>query len=132
MIRALDVTIATYEAPSLNYFLKILRGTYKKGIICSIVIIHVYLRTKLSYNKKAFRLGMSNRKIKRGDIVTVKPDWLDLGEDGSTQYVVLEEVGDNRILVQALNSGLTLAPTYVYDVAWVDYAGTVPTEMFKH
>lgn len=75
---------------------------------------------------------MTERQIKRGDIVTVKQDWLVQGEDGSTTYVVLEEIGDNRILVQALNSGLTLAPTYVYDVAWVDYAGTIPPDMYKH
>lgn len=72
---------------------------------------------------------MTERQIKRGDIVTVKPEWLDPGEDGSTKYVVLEEAGHNRILVQALGTGLPLAATYVYDVAWVEYAGSVPPEM---
>ena len=75
---------------------------------------------------------MTDRKIKRGDIVTVKPEWLDPGEDVSTKYVVLDEAGHNRILVQALGTGLPLAPTYVYDVAWVEYAGTVPPEMYEH
>ena len=69
------------------------------------------------------------REIKRGDIVTVKPEWLDPSEDASMKYVVLEEQGNGCILVQALGTGLPLAPTSVYDVAWVDYAGSVPPEM---
>ena len=75
---------------------------------------------------------MTDRKIKCGDIVTVKPEWLTPCEDVSTKYVVLEEAGHNRILVQALGTGLPLAPTYVYDVAWVEYAGTVPPEMYEN
>lgn len=66
-----------------------------------------------------------NRELKRGDIVMVRKEWLDPGEDGSMKYVVLETMG-SRILVQALGTGLPLAPTYVYDVAWVRYAGSVP------
>lgn len=74
---------------------------------------------------------MTERKIKRGDIVTIKPEWLDLGEDGSMKYVVLEEQGNGRILVQALGTGLPLAPTYVYDMTWVEYSGCVPPEMYR-
>ncbi|MBE6410673.1 MAG: hypothetical protein E7034_08790 [Akkermansiaceae bacterium] len=74
---------------------------------------------------------MTERKIKRGDIVTIKPEWLDPGEDGSMKYVVLEERGDDRILVQALGTGLPIAPMYVYDVAWVNYARSVPPEMYE-
>lgn len=40
-----------------------------------------------------------------------------LDEDGSTKFVVLEEQGNGRILVQALGRGLPLAPTYVNDVS---------------
>lgn len=67
----------------------------------------------------------TDRKLKRGDIVMVRKEWLDAGEDGSMKYVVLETMG-SRILVQALGTGLAIAPTYVYDVAWVRYAGSVP------
>ena len=81
----------------------------------------------MSYNTH----NMTDRKIKRGDIITVKPEWLDPGEDGSMKYVVLDEAGHNRILVQALGTGLPLAPTSVFDVAWVDYAGSVPPEMYE-
>lgn len=70
----------------------------------------------MSYNQRS----MTERQIKRGDIVTIKPEWLDPGEDGSMKYVVLEERGDDRILVQALGTGLPIAPMYVYDVAWVN------------
>ena len=33
--------------------------------------------------------------------------------------------------VQALGTGLPLAPTYVYEVAWLHYAGTVPSKMYE-
>lgn len=85
----------------------------------------------MSYNNTHTQANMTERQIKRGDIVTVKPEWLDPDEDGSTKYVVLEEAGHNRILVQALGTGLPLAPTYVYDVTWVEYAGSVPPEMYE-
>ncbi|MBQ8479433.1 MAG: hypothetical protein IJ503_03485 [Akkermansia sp.] len=72
---------------------------------------------------------MTEREIKRGDIVRIREEWLDPGEDGSITYVVLKERGSGHVLVQALGTGLPLAPTYVYDVAWLRYAGTVLTEM---
>lgn len=72
---------------------------------------------------------MTEREIKRGDIVRIREEWLDPGEDGSITYVVLEERGPGLVLVQALGTGLPLAPTYVYDVAWLQYAGSVPPEM---
>lgn len=74
--------------------------------------------------------GMKEREIKRGDIVKIREEWLDPGEDGSITYVVLEDRGNGRVLVQALGTGLPLAPTYVYDVAWLRYVGTVPPGMY--
>ncbi len=73
---------------------------------------------------------MMEREIKRGDIVKIREEWLDPGEDGSLSYVVLEDRGNGHVLVQALGTGLPLAPTYVYDVTWLRYAGTVQIE--KH
>lgn len=72
---------------------------------------------------------MMEREIKRGDIVRIREEWLDPGEDDSITYVVLEDRGNGRVLVQALGTGLPLAPTYVYDIAWLRYAGSVPQEM---
>lgn len=71
--------------------------------------------------------GMAKvKKAKRvndvGAVVKVKKEWLDPGEDGSTQYVVLEKQGDDKVLVQALGTGLPLAPTYVYKTEWLDMA----------
>ena len=74
--------------------------------------------------------GMMEREIKQGDIVRIRKEWLNPGEDGSLSYVVLEDRGNGRVLVQALGTGLSLAPTYVYDVTWLRYAGTVPSEMY--
>lgn len=70
---------------------------------------------------------MKEREIKRGDIVRIREEWLDPGEDGSISYVVLEDRGNGRVLVQALGTGLSLAPTYVYDIAWLCYAGSCAT-----
>lgn len=64
------------------------------------------------------------REYKRGDIVAVRDEWLEPDEDPNMKYVVLEPRGD-RMLVQALGTGLPFAATYVYDVAWVRYAGSV-------
>lgn len=73
---------------------------------------------------------MMEREIKRGDIVRIREEWLEPGEDGFITYVVLEDRGNGRVLVQALGTGLPLAPTYVYVVAWLRYADTVQIE--KH
>lgn len=74
---------------------------------------------------------MAKREIKRGDIVKIRKEWLNPGEDESITYVVLEERGVSHVLVQALGTGLPLAPTYVYDVEWIEYAGTVPSEIYN-
>ena len=66
---------------------------------------------------------MTERQIKRGDIVKIRKEWLAPNEDETIAYVVLEEQGNDRVLVQALGTGLTLAPTYVYNVAWLLYVG---------
>lgn len=50
----------------------------------------VYRTSKMSYNSTHTQAHMTERKIKRGDIIPVKPEWLDPGEDGSMKYVVLE------------------------------------------
>lgn len=63
----------------------------------------------------------NGNEYKQDDIVKVRKEWLDPGEDGSMQYVVLEVMG-KLIKVQALGTGLVLAPTYVYDSAWVEKA----------
>ena len=77
-------------------------------------------------------MTMAAREIKVGDIVRVKPEWLAPNEDESTCYVVLEKAGINRVLVQALGTGLALAPTYIYDVSWVYYAGSAQPEVENH
>lgn len=48
---------------------------------------------------------MVTRKLNISDIVRVKAEWLDSGEDGTMCYVVLETMGENRVFVQALGTG---------------------------
>ena len=66
---------------------------------------------------------MSSTSIERGDIVQIKPDWLEVGEHGEQKYVVLQEYGNNRVLIQALDTGLTLPPVNVVDINSLLYCG---------
>ena len=72
------------------------------------------------------RTPVTMREIKRGDIVRVKEEWLTPGENADLCYVVLEESGPGRVLVQALGTELPLAPSVVMAVEWLEYAGHVP------
>ena len=65
------------------------------------------------------KIPMNTQSIKRGDIVRIKREWLNPGETGDELYLVLEECGINRILIQVLNTGLPLAPTSVVNIDWV-------------
>lgn len=103
-----------------------------KATIHAIIKKIIYYRLYILYNRSKQKTEMKERNITAGDIVTVKPEWLNPGEDGATKYVVLEEAGANRILVQALGTGLPIPPTYVYDVDWVSYAGCVSKDMCEH
>ena len=68
---------------------------------------------------------MSSTLIERGDIVRIKPEWLNPGESGEMQYVVLKEYDERRILIQALGTGLPLAPTEAVEKSMVYTCGHV-------
>lgn len=40
---------------------------------------------------------------KAGDIVLIKPEWLDKGEDPKRQYIIMEDQHDNNIKVCIYN-----------------------------
>jgi hypothetical protein len=40
---------------------------------------------------------MSSTSIERGDIVRIKPEWLDAGENAELKYVVLQDNGTATI-----------------------------------
>ncbi len=63
---------------------------------------------------------MNTRSMKRGDIVRIKPECLNRGESGQMQYVVVKEYDENRILIQALGTGLPLAPTEAVEKSMVN------------
>ena len=69
---------------------------------------------------------MNTHSIKRGDIVRIKSEWLNPGESGEMQYVVLKEYDEMRILIQALGTGLPLAPTEAVAKNMVYTCGHVP------
>ena len=68
---------------------------------------------------------MSSTSIERGDIVRIKLEWLNPGESGEMQYVVLKEYDERRILIQALGTGLPLAPTEAVEKSMVYTCGHV-------
>ena len=66
---------------------------------------------------------MSSTSIERGDIVRIKPEWLDAGENAELKYVVLQDNGNNRVLIRALNTGLPLPPVNTVDISSLLYCG---------
>ena len=66
---------------------------------------------------------MSSTSIERGDIVRIKPEWLEVGENGEQKYVVLQDYGNNRVLIRALDTGLPLPPVNEADKDWLVYCG---------
>lgn len=57
--------------------------------------------------------------IDRGTIVKIKPECLNPGESGEMQYVVVKVYDEKRILIQALGTGLPLAPTEAVEKSMV-------------
>ena len=66
---------------------------------------------------------MSSTSIERGDIVRIKPEWLEVGENGEQKYVVLQDYGNNRVLIRALDTGLPLPPVNMVDISSLLYCG---------
>ena len=66
---------------------------------------------------------MSSTSIERGDIVRIKPEWLEVGEPGEQKYVVLQDYGNNRVLIRALDTGLPLPPVNMVDINSLLYCG---------
>ena len=66
---------------------------------------------------------MSSTSIERGDIVHIKPEWLEVGENGEQKYVVLQDYGNNRVLIRALDTGLPLPPVNMVDINSLLYCG---------
>ena len=66
---------------------------------------------------------MSSTSIERGDIVRIKPEWLEVGENGEQKYVVLQDYGNNRVLIRALNTDLPLPPVNTVDISSLLYCG---------
>ena len=66
---------------------------------------------------------MSSTSIERGDIVRIKPEWLEEGQNGEQKYVVLQDYGNNRVLIRALNTGLPLPPVNTVDISSLLYCG---------
>ena len=66
---------------------------------------------------------MSSTSIERGDIVRIKPEWLEVGETGEQKYVVLQDYGNNRVLIRALDTGMPLPPVNMVDINRLLYCG---------
>ena len=66
---------------------------------------------------------MSSTSIERGDIVRIKPEWLEVGETGEQKYVVLQDYGNNRVLIRALDTGMPFPPVNMVDINRLLYCG---------
>jgi len=50
--------------------------------------------------------------IKRGDLVTIKPEYRDEGDDSLT-WIAVEDEDGGRIKIAATDTGMKFAPSYV-------------------
>ena len=66
---------------------------------------------------------MSSTSLERGDLVRIQPEWLVVGEPGEQKYVVLQDYGNNRVLIRALDTGLPLPPVNMVDINSLLYCG---------
>ena len=66
---------------------------------------------------------MSSTSIERGDIVRIKPEWLEVGETGEKKYGILQDYGNNRVLIRALDTGMPLPPVNMVDINSLLYCG---------
>jgi hypothetical protein len=58
------------------------------------------------------------RMIKASDVVTLKAEWMDKGDENITFIAVYDEC-KGRVTVQA-QLGLPINPTQVVDVSWIE------------
>jgi len=57
--------------------------------------------------------------IKRGDVVTFKPEWRDDGDDGFT-FVAIEDEDGGRVRIGVLDCLTHFVPQQVVLVEWLD------------
>jgi hypothetical protein len=59
--------------------------------------------------------------IKAGDLVRIKPEWQDAGDDAIT-FVAVENEDGGRVKIEA-QLGLPINPTQVVKVEWLEQVG---------
>lgn len=58
--------------------------------------------------------------IKKGDIVKIKPEWQDKGDDKCTFVAIEDQIEDSpRITIRA-EIGWSINPTYRVDIDWLE------------
>lgn len=61
----------------------------------------------------------NRRRVKRGDIVTFKPEWRDAGDEGTTFYAMEDEDG-GRVKVGFTVPGWRIQPNQVVSVGMLE------------
>lgn len=62
----------------------------------------------------------STRKFLKGDIVKIKPEFQDLGDDEFT-WVVLNDEEKGRADITAIDSQLAIKPIHVVQTDWIEH-----------
>ena len=57
--------------------------------------------------------------IRKGDVVRIKPQWQDAGDDRFT-WVALGDEDGGRVDISPINTGLTFPPRYVVKTEWLE------------
>jgi hypothetical protein len=58
--------------------------------------------------------------IKKGDIVRIKPEWQDKGDDKYTFIATEDQTEDNPWITIRAEIGWVINPTYCVDIEWLD------------
>lgn len=63
--------------------------------------------------------------IKKGDIVRIKPEWQDEGDENFT-WIALEDEDRGRIRIAPLGTGLTITPNQIVNTDMLEQPATAP------
>ena len=64
------------------------------------------------------RIEDTDMNIKIGDVITLKPEWMDSGDENFT-FRAVENSGSDRVLVTADEYTMAIKPTHMIKFEWI-------------
>lgn len=57
--------------------------------------------------------------IRKGNVVKIKPEWQDSGDDRFT-LIACDDAENGRVKITPIDTGLAIAPSYVVKIEWLE------------